>query len=71
MKGALGSVDIDLSLSESIDMNDMRQEARPNDWPNDFDDLGQSWLHSEIADIPYYFTYPKFDIIVAHGARLR
>lgn len=52
-------------------MNDMRQEARPNDWPNDFDDLGQSWLHSDIADIPYYFTYPKFDIIVAHGARLR
>lgn len=64
---ALGSVAVSQSIVRSKDMNDDTPRDRPNDWPKNFDDLGRSWLHSDIKDIPYYYTYPKFDLIITEG----
>lgn len=52
---------------KSFDMNVDSIEDRPNGWPNDYSDLGRSWLHSDIKDVSYFFTYPKFDTMVRQG----
>lgn len=65
---ALGSVAVfSDSGMLSYDMNEKSDVERPNDWPNDFKDFGKDWLHSDIKDVPYYFTYPKFDVMVEQG----
>ena len=64
---ALGNVEVDKVLADSYDMNDKRNVERPNGWPNNYSDFGTDWLHSDIKDIPYYYTYPKFDKIVDQG----
>lgn len=64
---ALGSVGISFRDSESYDMNERNMRARPNGWPNNFSDFGEDWLHSDIKDIPYFYTYPMFDLIIEKG----
>lgn len=65
---ALGSVPLnnDDGLN-SYDMNTQDDLARPNDWPNNSKDFGKDWLHSDIKDIPYFYTYPVFDLIIKKG----
>lgn len=48
-------------------MNVQNPATRPNDWPYDLDDFHKDWLHSDIKDVPYFYTYPKFDKIVEQG----
>lgn len=64
---ALGSVRVMNPVIEQFDMNTDSDEQRPNGWPNDSSDFGESWLHSDIKDIPYYYTYPKFDLMIMKG----
>lgn len=64
---ALGSIGLSNDQDKSFDMNVDSIEDRPNGWPNDYSDLGRSWLHSDIKDVSYFFTYPKFDTMVRQG----
>ena len=64
---ALGNIAISADLVESMDLNADDDQQRPNGWPNDFGDFGRAWLHSDIKDVPYFYTYPKFDMIIKKG----
>ena len=64
---ALGSVRVTWGGATSYDMNGKTKRERPNEWPNDFDDFGTDWLHSDIKDVPYFYTYPKFDLLIREG----
>ena len=64
---ALGNVKVACNGAVSYDMNGQEAEDRPNNWPNNYSDFGQDWLHSDIKDVPYYYTYPKFDKMVEQG----
>ncbi len=64
---ALGSVSV-ANVAESFDMDaEDDDQQRPNGWPNNYDDLGTAWLHSDIKDVPYFYTFPKFDLITVKG----
>ena len=65
---ALGNVALSDRVAESFDMNSKGRDDRPNEWPNNFDDFGAEWLHSDIKDVPYFYTYPKFDLIIQKGS---
>lgn len=64
---ALGSVAVGVNQVRSFDMNDKMRTERPNNWPNDYSEFGTDWLHSDIKDVSYFYTYPKFDRIVEEG----
>ena len=54
----------------SFDMN--AAEFRANTWPRPpakpgSDDLGNSWLHSDVKNVAYFFTHKVFEKIVEAG----
>ena len=40
---------------------------KPNGWPNRGDPDFQNWLHNDIKDVAYFFTYKLFDKVVDAG----
>lgn len=57
------------TVVRSIDMND--EALRINSWPTEPDDEGEGlngrFLHSDIKDVPYFYTYMIFRRIVEEG----
>jgi len=56
-----------LNTVESIDMNDVRDIPRPNNWCRDSPLYGAAWLHTDIQNVAYFFTHKVFDKIVEKG----
>ena len=49
-----------------IDLNDNYDEMRPNGWRklDNETDLGHRWLHSDIKNMDYFYTWKAFEAIV-------
>lgn len=65
-----GRTDLNDHRVTSFDMN--APEFRTGAWPRPparpgSDDLGDSWLHSDIKDVAYFYTHKVFDKIVEVG----
>ena len=67
---AAGSVKFggDIMRSRMIDMNEDNEAniPRPNGWPSRSDYSGL-WLHSDVKDVPYFYTYKLFEKMVEKG----
>lgn len=64
---ALGNVKVSNSGSVSFDLNSKGIQYRPNGWVRDVPDFHDDWLHSDIKDVPYYFTHRIFDKLIEGG----
>lgn len=53
---------IDLNFTE----NDDKGITRPNGWPAR-SDYSDRWLHSDVKDVPYFYTYKLFEKMVEKG----
>lgn len=49
-----------------VDLNDNDNEIRPNGWRtlDDENDLKHRWLHSDIKNMDYFYTWRAFEMIV-------
>lgn len=56
--------------ARSLDTNEPEERnggiARPNEWPTRSDYPGR-WLHSDVKDVPYFYTYKLFEKMVEKG----
>lgn len=64
---ALGSVRVSNGGAISFDLNSKGMQYRPNGWIRDGSDFHDDWLHSDIKDVPYYFTHKVFDKLIEAG----
>jgi len=64
---ATGRMRFDDLVMTSYDMNDA--EMRGNGWPRESDggELSARWLHSDMKNIEYYYTFPLYDLICTEG----
>ena len=69
---AAGTVPMTKSLKkgQNIDLNvsdgTKNGVSRPNGWPDRSDYPGR-WLHSDVKDVPYFYTYKLFEKIIEKG----
>jgi hypothetical protein len=49
--------------NDNVDDND----HKPNGWGRDDDDYHTRWLHSDLRNTAYFYTYELFNELVAQG----
>ena len=54
-------------ILSAIDMNDSSIVPRPNGWCRDSTLYGRRWLHSDIQNISFFFTFNLFKQLVTNG----
>lgn len=63
---AAGLTNLSTTLS-NLDMNSKAEDNRPNGWGRNGDPYLTRWLHSDLKNMAYFYTYKLFNQLVSQG----
>ena len=53
--------------ANNINLNDAMVVARPNGWGRDHNVYEESWLHSDMKDMAYFYVHKLYEQLVTRG----
>ena len=48
-------------------LNDVSDVGRPNEWGRDHNVYEESWLHSDMKDMAFFYVYKLYEHLVSKG----
>ena len=51
----------------NVNLNDVSDVARPNEWGRDHNVYEEAWLHSDMKDMAYFYVYKLYEQLVTRG----
>ena len=51
----------------NVNLNDVSDVGRPNEWGRDHNVYEESWLHSDMKDMAYFYVYKLYEQLVTRG----